>query len=139
MKARPIFITEQDRNRLQRLIESQVADNADARYVDALAGELRRATFVPPNELPADVVSMDSTVRLCDLDTGECETYTVVYPPHADAENGRISVLAPIGTAIVGCQVGDVIKWPVPDGIRRLKVEDVLFQPERAGDVAMAS
>jgi regulator of nucleoside diphosphate kinase len=77
---------------------------------------------------------MNSKVRLRDLDTGEKETYTLVYPHEADASAGRISVLAPVGTAIVGNRVGDVIEWPVPAGLRRLKVEAVLDQPERAGE-----
>jgi regulator of nucleoside diphosphate kinase len=76
---------------------------------------------------------MNSTVRLRDLDSGEVETYTLVYPNEADAEENRISVLAPIGTAIIGYRVGDVIKWPVPGGFVRLRVEEILYQPERAG------
>lgn len=75
---------------------------------------------------------MNSKVRLRDLDTEETETYTLVYPDKADASDGRISVLAPVGTAIIGYQVGDTIDWPVPAGLRRLKVEAVLYQPERA-------
>jgi regulator of nucleoside diphosphate kinase len=76
---------------------------------------------------------MNSTVRLRDLDTGDMETYTLVYPAEADVDEQLISVLAPIGTAILGYRVGDVIKWPVPGGFVRLRVEKILYQPERAG------
>jgi regulator of nucleoside diphosphate kinase len=131
-----IFITEEDHKRLQRLIESQTAANADARHVKDLAAELGRASRVSRDEVPHDVVTMDSVVRLRDLDTDERDTYTIVYPPHSDPESNRVSVLAPIGTAVIGCREGDVVEWPVPDGIRRLKVEEVLFQPERADKVA---
>ena len=68
-----------------------------------------------------------------DLDLDEVEEYELVYPADADLERNRISVLAPIGTAILGYRVGDVIEWKVPAGLRRLRVEEVLYQPERAG------
>jgi regulator of nucleoside diphosphate kinase len=61
------------------------------------------------------------------------EEYELVYPADADMAHGRLSVLAPVGTAILGYRRGDVIEWPVPAGLRRLRVEEVLYQPERAG------
>jgi regulator of nucleoside diphosphate kinase len=60
--------------------------------------------------------------------------YSLVFPQEADASEGRISILAPVGTAMIGYRVGDVIEWEVPSGLRRLKVEDVLYQPEASGD-----
>jgi regulator of nucleoside diphosphate kinase len=73
---------------------------------------------------------------LRDLDDGETFEYTLVYPRDANAAEGRVSILAPIGTAILGCKAGDVVEWPVPAGTARLRIEDVVFQPERAGDFA---
>jgi regulator of nucleoside diphosphate kinase len=67
------------------------------------------------------------------LDSDETEEYELVYPADADMAHNRISVLAPIGTAILGYRLGDVIEWPVPAGLRRIRVEEVLYQPERAG------
>ena len=81
--------------------------------------------------MPADVVTMNSTVQLRDLHTNEVDTYTLVYPDCADIANHRLSVLAPIGTAILGYRVGDIIRWQVPAGWRKLKVERIIFQPER--------
>jgi regulator of nucleoside diphosphate kinase len=75
---------------------------------------------------------MNSEVRLIDLDSGEIKVYKLVFPSQVRTENS-LSVLAPIGTAILGYHVGSVIEWPVPKGVRRLKVLDVLFQPEAAG------
>lgn len=75
---------------------------------------------------------MNSEVRLKDLDSGDVKVYRLVFPTQARMENG-ISVLAPIGTAILGYRVGDVIEWRVPKGIRRLQVVEVLYQPEAAG------
>jgi regulator of nucleoside diphosphate kinase len=132
---RTIIVTDNDRFRLERLINGAQAQGGQrSEYLDALWGELGRARTVKPTGVPPDVVTMNSTVRLRDLDTGESETYTLVYPEDADASAGRISVLAPVGTAVIGNRMGDTIEWRVPAGLRRLKVEAVLYQPERAGD-----
>jgi regulator of nucleoside diphosphate kinase len=102
-------------------------------YLDDLRTELDRADIVRPDEVPRNVVTMNSTVVLRDLDTKEKETYTLVFPDEADIANDRLSVLAPVGTAILGERVGDVVRWRVPQGWRRLTVERVLYQPEREG------
>lgn len=134
MTTRNIVITDADRRRLGTLIERATSDGLGARrYLDDLEHELDRAQVVDPCEVPRDVVTMNSTVRLRDLDSDEIETYTLVYPRDADIDENRISVLAPIGTAMIGYRVGDVIEWPVPNGIARLRVEEVVYQPEFAG------
>ena len=134
MAKRALIISDVDRERLEALIDSaRVGSRMREDYLAALEGELGRAHVVPAGEVPEDVVTMNSVVRLLDLDSGETEEYELVYPTDADMEHGRISVLAPIGTAILGYRVGDVIEWPVPTGLRRLRVEEVLCQPERAG------
>jgi regulator of nucleoside diphosphate kinase len=102
-------------------------------YLAALEGELSRAHVVPADEIPEDVVTMNTVVSLRDLDTDEIEEFELVYPADADMAHNRISILAPIGTAILGYRVGDVIEWRVPAGLRRLRVEEVLYQPERGG------
>lgn len=129
--AQGIFIAEDDRVRLEALLR-RVADQPtqQAGNLAALAGELRRARVVPRAELPPDVVTMGSTVRLRDLETDEEETYTLVYPHEAAIEDDKLSVLAPVGTALLGYRAGDEVEWPVPAGVRRLRVEEVLFQPE---------
>ena len=76
---------------------------------------------------------MGSTVRLRELDSGDRWTFTLSYPPEANIDEDRISVLSPVGTAMIGCRVGDVVDWPVPSGIVRIKIEKVLYQPEAAG------
>jgi regulator of nucleoside diphosphate kinase len=77
---------------------------------------------------------MRSKVRLKDLVSGETNTYSVVFPTEANFTEGKISILAPIGTAILGYKKGDTIEWPVPAGVRRLRVDEVLFQPEASGN-----
>ncbi|MCI0464262.1 MAG: nucleoside diphosphate kinase regulator [Gemmataceae bacterium] len=134
MQNRTIVMSDADHQRLEALIES-VRYDASLRddYLDALEGELKRARVVSQSDVPPEVITMNSVVRLRDRVSDETEVYELVYPADADMAHNRISVLAPIGTAILGYQLGDVIEWPVPAGLRRLRVEEVLYQPERAG------
>lgn len=126
-----IFIADDDRVRLEILLRRAMDRHVQGiNYLAALAGELQRARVVPRAEIPPDVVTMGSTVRLADLETGEQETYTLVYPDEADIEENKLSVLAPIGTALLGYRAGDEVEWPVPAGVRRFRVEEVLFQPQ---------
>lgn len=135
MTDRTIQITELDRKRLLELIrEARSGEYRHSVYLEKLYGELERAEIVAPQEIPADVVTMNSKVVLTDLDGGEEETYTLVYPEQANTAEGRISILAPIGTAMLGYRVGDVFEWEVPAGKRRLKVTKILYQPEASGD-----
>ena len=134
-KTTTIYITELDYNRLNGLIDrTRERNGADREYLNKLEAELDRAEIVDPNHIPGDVITMRSKVRLKDLVSGESNTYSLVFPTEADFAEGKISVLAPIGTAILGYKQGDTIEWPVPSGLRRLKVEEVLYQPESAGD-----
>jgi regulator of nucleoside diphosphate kinase len=136
MKQRPIVISEEDRARLVALIElAQTDPRVRKDYLVALQEELRRARIVPADKIPADIITMNSIVRLQDLDLDEFEEMELVYPAEADVTRQRISILAPIGTAILGYRIGDIIEWPVPAGMRRLRVEEILFQPEQAQTV----
>jgi regulator of nucleoside diphosphate kinase len=72
-------------------------------------------------------------VHLRELETDEPWTFTVCFPEEADIRENRISILSPVGTAIIGCRVGDVVDWPVPGGKVRIRIEEVAFQPEAAG------
>lgn len=133
MKNSPLIISDADCRRLASLIDSErMKHSVGEEQLLALAAELRRASVVPADEVPPDVVTMNSVVRLHDLDSDEVMEYQLVYPMYADMTLNRISVLAPVGTAILGYRVGDVIEWPVPSGLRRLRVEEVVSQPERA-------
>ena len=131
-----IYITKPDQERLTRLIEftRERDDDANRKYLDSLEEELAKAEVVQQEDIPPDVITMRSTVRLKDLDTGREMIYGLVFPTEANYDDGKISVLAPIGTAMLGYRLGDVIEWKVPSGLRRLKVEKVLYQPESKGD-----
>lgn len=136
IKEASIYITEPDRQRLEKLIEIAGQNNGSENheYLRRLEHELELAETVSPEEVPGDVITMRSKVRLKDLDTGEEMVYTLVFPSEANFEEGKISVLAPIGTAMLGYRVRSRIEWQVPSGLRRLRVEEILYQPEAAGD-----
>jgi regulator of nucleoside diphosphate kinase len=120
-----IFITETDYEKLRRLIAGRRGSGADAEHLNELEQELERAEVLDDNQaVPPDVVTMNSEVRLMDVDSGEIKVYKLLFPSQARTENS-LSVLAPIGTAILGYRVGSVIEWRVPKGIRRLKVLEV--------------
>jgi regulator of nucleoside diphosphate kinase len=134
MKNRQIIITAEDYEQLEALLKSRVVRvvNGSDR-LDELQTELGRAQIIPQDDVPRDVVTMNSTVSLRDLGTNEVETYTLVFPECADIANHKLSVLAPIGTAVLGYRLGDEFRWRVPGGWRTLKIEQVIFQPGRDG------
>lgn len=136
MKEKTIWLTETDAKRLNDLLNgAERISPMDGKHVRALREELSRGTIVPVGEVPRNVVTMNSRVRIRDLDTREEIIYTIVYPRDADIKKGWISILAPIGTALLGYRAGDIIEWLLPSGaMRRMKVKKVLFQPEAAGD-----
>jgi regulator of nucleoside diphosphate kinase len=120
-----------DLERLERLLDRL----GDSPELERLRDELDRAEVLEPADMPADVVTMNSRVRFADEDSGEETEVSLVFPRHADPEAGRISILAPVGSALLGLTVGATIEWPVPDGRkRRLRVVAIAYQPEAAGD-----
>jgi regulator of nucleoside diphosphate kinase len=125
MQETPIYFSERDYERLRVLVDGTVNQRSLRHTLSQLERELDRAEIVSEEALPADVVAMYSTVRLVDLDTDAEHVYTVVYPHEADADRGRISVLAPIGTAVLGYRTGDVVEWEVPSGRRRFRIAAV--------------
>ena len=121
-----ILISSADRLLLLRLSDSARFDSRiSPASVAALEGELARAVVMERDELPEDVVTMGSTVWFRDLQTDEFEQYTLVVPSEADVLRGRISVLAPIGTALLGYRLGDIVEWRVPSGQRRMEIVKV--------------
>ncbi|MBE0409184.1 MAG: nucleoside diphosphate kinase regulator [Anaerolineales bacterium] len=135
MGQRNIHITEFDLMRLRSLIiEARYSNYRDTPYLDSLAKELNEAIVVPSKEMPPDVITMNSRVRLRDLDADEEMVYTLVFPEDANISQGKVSVLAPIGTAMLGYRVGEIFEWQVPEGIRKIKIEEMLYQPEASGD-----
>jgi regulator of nucleoside diphosphate kinase len=132
---RRIYITDFDLERLKELIaDPEVSNERNRKHIVELEAELERASVVASKDIPQTVVTMNSRVLLEDLDSGEEITITLTFPSDADVDQGKVSVLAPVGTAIIGYSKSSVLEWNVPGGLRRLKVKDILYQPESAGD-----
>jgi regulator of nucleoside diphosphate kinase len=128
---RTIFLTETDKQKLDSLLLTVRAPSSG----DSLEEELARAEVVPSEQIPPDVVTMNSRVRFKDESAGKELVVTLVYPADADASTGRVSVLAPIGSALLGLSVGESVEWQLPNGrTKTLRIEEVLYQPEAAGD-----
>jgi regulator of nucleoside diphosphate kinase len=132
-----IVITSFDLQRLQKQIETFEESGRfpqDAEYIETLKTELAKATVVDPAQVPDDVITMNSCVQLKDLDTKRQLEYTLVFPEKADSADRKVSILAPLGTALIGYRVGDTIEFKAPAGLRRLRVLGIIYQPEAAGD-----
>ncbi len=128
-----LILTRTDFEQITSLVQSSTSETTDF-----LAEELHRASIVSREELPPDVVSMHSKVVFKDLDNSKEMAVTLVYPHEADIELKKVSILAPLGTALIGLRVGQIINWPVPHQKEKsLKVMSVLYQPESSdlGDV----
>jgi regulator of nucleoside diphosphate kinase len=131
---RTIQVTEHDFERLERLIELHGGGRL-AEPCERLEGELAKARVVPPEQVPPDVVTMNSVVRFVDEETGQEREVTLVYPQEANVEQGKISILAPVGSALLGLAVGQAIEWPLPGGkTKHLRIKEIVYQPESAGD-----
>lgn len=134
MKLRQIFITSFDKKRLDGLIEGARDFGWQKRDdLQELVAELKRAKIVDPKDVPADVVTMNSKVLLHYVNSAEEENYKLVFPNEADFNQGLISVLAPIGTAILGYREGDTVEWNAPSGKRQIRIDKIVYQPESAG------
>jgi regulator of nucleoside diphosphate kinase len=129
-----VVISSFDKERLLKLLRGGTFSPDDREELGDLVGEVERGREVRPEEIPPDVVTMNSSVRVTDLESGASNVYTIVFPQDADYETGKISILAPLGTALLGYRVGDVVNWSMPRGVRRLRIEEIIYQPEAAGD-----
>ena len=121
-----------DVERLERLLETPAM--AALPVADALQEEMARADIVTPEAVPANVVTMNSTVLCREESSGQEHRLTLVYPSEADASSGKVSVLAPVGAALLGLSIGQSIDWPAPEGMLSLQVLGIPYQPEAAGD-----
>lgn len=126
MREHPIVVTELDARRLQGLLGARHgASFRDQEHLQELKSELERALVLERTDVPADVVTMHTRVRVLDLSSGESKEYVLVYPVDADVSTHHISVLAPLGTALLGYRAGDEVEWEMPGGVRRLRIESV--------------
>jgi regulator of nucleoside diphosphate kinase len=120
-----ILVTKSDLERLRAILGSPGESVRDSEHLLDLSDELEQAQVVPEGEVPLDVVTLQSQVRVRDRKTGMASSYTLVTPAQADVSSGHVSVLAPLGTALLGCREGDEVEWQILGGVRRLWIERV--------------
>lgn len=128
MRSRSIVITQSDARLLRGLLGSRVGAQHDSEHLQELAEELERAVVLGADEVSHKVVTMNKPVKVLDLETGARHELTLVTPAEANVDAKRISVLAPLGTALLGYQEGDDVEWLMPGGLRRLRIESVAEQ-----------
>jgi regulator of nucleoside diphosphate kinase len=132
--AKHVYVSNAHLKRLRDLAEGYAAGR-DAPAAERLEEELDRATIV--EQLPPDVVGIGSRVRFEDRSTGAVREVALAWPQAADASAGRVSVLAPVGAALLGLRTGDSIEWPLPDGRKaRIRILSVAQAPAEAGETA---
>jgi regulator of nucleoside diphosphate kinase len=133
MKSRSIIVADADMDRLSRLVQAlKHSLFRDQLQLESLEQTLASAEVAPWARIPRDVITMNSTIRVLDLDTRKKERYKLVFPDNADIATSQISVLAPVGIALLGRRQGDVVETKVPGGARRLSVEWVSQRPRTA-------
>ncbi len=128
-----IYITNIDRERIKNIIDNMYKDNLTLdKSVKKLESELDRAKTVDPQQIPPDVVTMNSRVLLY-LDDEDIEV-SLTYPKDADYSSKKLSIFSPIGTAILGYKEGSTVEWEVPSGTAKIDIKKIIYQPEAAGD-----
>lgn len=132
MGKKEIYITKPDMERCRALIE--IYGGNEAPYLERLEEELDRAKVVESKNIPGDVVTMNSVVCIRDLDTGEETRFALAFPGRTGTTEKTVSILAPVGTAIIGYREGDTIELEVPSGRKKFQLVKVIYQPERFGD-----
>ena len=132
-------VTKTDSRRLRNMIGSirqslPTVGHPLESYLRDLEGHLARTATVPPTSVDAETVTMNSKLRLRDLDSGTSQVVTLVYEADADVFGEKLSVLTSLGASLLGARVGDVVEWETRRGPRRMQVDRILFQPEAAGE-----
>jgi regulator of nucleoside diphosphate kinase len=126
-----VVLTSQDQDRLEALLETLPANAFPAKELRA---ELDRSEIVEPEQIPPSVVTMNSTVRFSIDASGDDFCLTLVYPKDVDGSGDKISILAPVGSALLGLSTGDEIEWPRPGGgMIKVRIVEIVYQPEREG------
>ncbi|MBN2484971.1 MAG: nucleoside diphosphate kinase regulator [Bacteroidales bacterium] len=130
-----IIITELDFTRLNSLINSTRGKNSpEIKNIEVLNTEIKRAKKVDSKNISPEYITMNSVVKLTDMDTGKNIQLKLVYPKEADFRQGHISVFSPLGSALLGFKAGDTIAYEVPKGTKQIRIDEILYQPEASGN-----
>lgn len=135
MNTNEIMITGFDFGRILSLIDqlSGSFSKEQKENTEKLKTELKRAIKVESSAIPRDCITMNSIFEIKEVDESEIRTLTLVFPEKANIEENRVSILSPVGTAVLGYRVGNIIHWQVPAGVKKFIITKMLYQPEAAG------
>lgn len=134
MEDKKIYVTFCDLNRLKILLDSAtITGYRNEKTLYLLKTKLKRASVVAPESIPSNVVTINSTFKFRNLLTDKVMTFTIVYPKDADITKRKISILTPVGASVFGYSCGDTVHFEAPVGVFRLKIEQILYQPEANG------
>jgi regulator of nucleoside diphosphate kinase len=130
-----VTLTKNDYTRIYKAItDAKNSKTINSNEAEKLLSELSKAEIVPSEKIDKDVVTMNSEVKLFFENTQKEQSFKIVYPQDANLKENKISIFSPIATALIGYKIGDEIEWIVPGGMTKIKIEDLIYQPEAAGD-----
>jgi regulator of nucleoside diphosphate kinase len=133
-----IIVNRLDFVRIQKQIsEARQNKTIDASEAEKLLQELNSATVLDPHEIPGDVITMNSVVRISFVDSGIQQEFKIVYPHESNFREKKVSIFSPIATALIGFRVGDIIEWMVPAGLTKIRINEIVYQPEASGDFTL--
>ena len=130
-----VTLTKNDYTRIYKAItDAKNSKTINSNETEKLLSELSKAEIVPSEKIDKDVVTMNSEVKLFFENTQKEQSFKIVYPQDANLKENKISIFSPIATALIGYRIGDEIEWIVPGGMTKIKIVDLIYQPEAAGD-----
>jgi len=130
-----ITITELDYVRLRNLINAEMENRtAELNNLEVLGSEIQRARKVDSRLITPEYVTMNSMIELTDLGTDRSMKLKLVYPKESNYREGRISILSPLGSALLGYRIGDTVTFEAPGGPRKIRIDNILYQPEANGE-----
>ncbi len=130
-----VTLTKNDYTRIYKAItDAKNSKTINSNEAEKLLSELSKAEIVPSEKIDKDVVTMNSEVKLFFENTQKEQSFKIVYPQDANLKENKISIFSPIATALIGYRIGDEIEWIVPGGMTKIKIIDLIYQPEAAGD-----
>lgn len=130
-----IILSKLDYTRIHKSIyDARQSNSIGKTEAENLLNELKSSIVVEPEQIPANVVTMNSEVKVSFLNSNKTLQFRIVYPDKANIKENRISIFSPVATALIGYKVGDEIEWIVPSGLTKLRIDEIIYQPEAAGD-----
>lgn len=133
-----IIVNRLDYLRIQKQInEARQQKTIEVSEAEKLLKELNSGTILDPQDIPNDVVTMNSIVKISFVESGRQQEFKIVYPNEANFKEKKVSIFSPIATALIGFRVGDQIEWMVPGGLTKIRIDEIIYQPESAGDLTL--